>query len=53
MTGATSGCCTCSVINLVGDTVDDVAEAAERGVQRIQIPHPAISFLRYWGLSLW
>jgi transposase len=40
--------------NLAGDTLDDVIEAAERGIQRIRsTPHLAFLFLRACGLSLW
>ena len=40
--------------NLAGDTLHDVIEAAERGVQRIRgTHHLAYSFLRHSGLSLW
>jgi hypothetical protein len=40
--------------NLVGDTLEEVTAAAERGVQRIRgTHHLAYSFLRHCGLSLW
>ena len=40
--------------NLAGDTLDDVIEAAERGIQRIRsTPHLAFLFLRACGPSLW
>ena len=40
--------------NLAGDTLNDVITAAERGIQRIRdTHHPAYSFLRHCGLSLW
>jgi transposase len=40
--------------NLAGDTLEDVAAAAERGVQRIRYTqHLAYSFLRHCKLSLW
>jgi hypothetical protein len=40
--------------NLVGDTLDEVTAAAERGDQRIRgTPHLALSFLRHCGLSRW
>jgi hypothetical protein len=42
------------LVNLAGDTLDDVITAAERGIQRIRdAPHLAYSFLRHCGLSLW
>ena len=40
--------------HLAGDTLDEVAAAAERGIQRIRSTHwLAFSFLRHCGLSLW
>jgi hypothetical protein len=40
--------------NLAGDTLAEVAAAAERGIHRIRgTPHLAFSFLRHCGLSLW
>ena len=40
--------------NLAGDTLGEVIAAAERGIQRIRnTHHPAYSFLRHCGLSLW
>jgi DDE superfamily endonuclease len=40
--------------NLAGDTLAEVAAAAERGIQRIRSTHHlAYSFLRHCGLSLW
>jgi hypothetical protein len=43
-----------SRLPLLGDTLDDVVAAAERGIRRIRgTPHLAFSFLRYCGLSLW
>jgi hypothetical protein len=40
--------------NLVGDTLEEVTAAAERGVQRIRgTHHLAYSFLCHCGLSLW
>ena len=42
------------LVNLAGDTLQEVIAAAERGVQRIRgIHHLAYSFLRHCGLSLW
>jgi hypothetical protein len=42
------------LVNLAGETLDEVITAAERGVQRIRDPHHlAYSFLRHCGLSLW
>ena len=41
------------LVNLAGDTLQEVI-AAERGVQRIRgTHHLAYSFLRHSGLSLW
>jgi transposase len=40
--------------NLAGDTLEEVAAAAERGIKRIRDTHYlAFSFLRCCGLSLW
>jgi transposase len=40
--------------NLVGDTLDEVTAAAERGNHRIRHTHHlAYSFLRHCGLSVW
>jgi transposase len=40
--------------NFVGDTIDDVTAAADRGIERIRRAHHlAYSFLRHSGLSLW
>ena len=42
------------LVNLAGETLEDVIAAAERGIQRIrQTHHLAYSFLRHCGLSLW
>ena len=42
------------LVNLAGDTLQEVIAAAERGVQRIRgTHHLAYSFLRHTGLSLW
>ena len=42
------------LVNLAGDTLQEVIAAAERGVQRIRgTHHLAYSFLRHSGLSLW
>ena len=42
------------LVNLAGDTLDDVVAAAERGIHRVRHTHHlAYSFLRYCGLSLW
>jgi hypothetical protein len=42
------------LVNLAGETLEDVIGAAERGIQRIrQTHHLAYSFLRHCGLSLW
>jgi hypothetical protein len=40
--------------NLVGDTLEEIIAAAERGIQRMRAtPHLPFSFLRHCGLSLW
>ena len=40
--------------NLVGDTLEEIIAAAERGIQRIRAtPNLPLSFLRHCGLSLW
>jgi hypothetical protein len=40
--------------NLAADALDDIAAAAERGIQRIRATHGlAYLFLRHCGLSLW
>lgn len=40
--------------NLVGDPLEEVTAAAERGIHRIRATHwLAFSFLRCCGLSLW
>ena len=42
------------LVNLAGDTLDDVIVAAERGIQRVRRTHwLPYSFLRHCGLSLW
>jgi hypothetical protein len=42
------------LVNLAGETLEDVIAAAERGVQRIRRTHHLpYSFLRHCGLSLW
>ena len=42
------------LVNLAGDTLQEVIAAAERGIQRIRDTHHlAYSFLRHSGLSLW
>jgi DDE superfamily endonuclease len=42
------------LVNLAGDTLNDVIAAAERGIQRIRDTHHlAYAFLRHSGLSLW
>ena len=42
------------LVNLAGDTLQEVIAAAERGIQRIcDTHHLAYSFLRHSGLSLW
>ena len=40
--------------NLVGDTLEEIIAAAERGIQRIRpTPRSPFSFLRHCGRSLW
>jgi hypothetical protein len=42
------------LVNLAGDTLQEVIAAAEYGIQRIRDTHHlAYSFLRHSGLSLW
>jgi len=42
------------LVNLAGDTLQEVIAAAEHGIQRIcDTHHLAYSFLRHSGLSLW
>jgi len=42
------------LVNLAGDTLQEVIAAAEYGIQRIgDTQHLAYSFLRHSGLSLW
>jgi hypothetical protein len=40
--------------NLVGDTLEEIIAAAQRGIQRIRpTPRSPFSFLRHCGRSLW
>jgi hypothetical protein len=42
------------LVNLAGETLQEVIAAAEHGIQRIRDTHHlAYSFLRHCGLSLW